>query len=96
MAIRFGPAAMVIWGWDPEQAAWTARLLTLQRMTDPVAFTLGLLALGLFEVSGKGMAAHLKRQPLPLRIWASRDQLKRPACITLLSLIAAIGVVSTR
>jgi len=29
-------------------------------------------------------------------IWARRDQLKRPICITLLSLIAAIGVVSTR
>jgi hypothetical protein len=29
-------------------------------------------------------------------VWARRDQLKRPICITLLSLIAAIGVVSTR
>lgn len=96
MAVRFGPAAMVLWGWDPEHAASTAWLLTLQRLTDPIAFTLGLLALAGFEISGKGMAAHLKREPLPLRIWASREQLKRPACITLLSLIAAIGVVSTR
>lgn len=96
MAIRFGPAAMVLWGWDPQHAASTAWLLTLQRMTDPIAFTLGLLALAMFEVSGKGMAEHLKRQPLPLRIWAKREQLRRPACITLLSLIAAIGVVSTR
>lgn len=96
MAVRFGPAAMVLWGWDPEQAASTAWLLTLQRLTDPVAFTLGLLALGLFEISGKGMAQHLRREPLPLRIWASRDQLRRPTCIAILSLIAAIGVVSTR
>ncbi len=65
-------------------------------MTDPIAFTIGLLALALFEVSGGGMAAHLKRKPLPMRLWARRDQLKRPICITLLSLIAAIGVVSTR
>ena len=96
MAVRFGPAAMVLWGWDPEKAASTAWLLTLQRMTDPIAFTIGLLALALFEVSGGGMAEHLKRKPLPMRLWARRDQLKRPICITLLSLIAAIGVVSTR
>ncbi len=96
MAIRFGPAAMVLWGWNPEQAHTTGWLLTFQRFTDPIAFTLGLLALALFEISGRSMAAHLRKEPLPTRLWASRNQLKRPACITLLSLIAAIGVVSTR
>jgi hypothetical protein len=96
MSVRFGPAAMVLWGWDPTRPSSTAWLLTLQRLTDPVAFTLGLLALAMFEISGKGMANHLKRRPLPMRLWASREQLKRPACIVLLSLIAAIGVVSTR
>lgn len=96
MAVRFGPAAMVLWGWDPEQASSTAWLLTLQRMTDPIAFTLGLAALALFEISGRAMADHLKREPLPMRLWARREQLRRPLCITILSLVAAIGVVSTR
>ena len=96
MAIRFGPAAMVLWGWDPQQAHATGWLLTFQRFTDPIAFTLGLLALGLFEISGRTMAEHLRKEPLPTKLWASRHQLKRPTCIFLLSLIAAIGVVSTR
>lgn len=96
MAIRFGPAAMVLWGWNPEQAHTTGWLLTFQRFTDPIAFTLGLLALALFEISGRSMAEHLRKEPLPTKLWASRHQLKRPTCIFLLSLIAAIGMVSTR
>ncbi|BCA62016.1 hypothetical protein HMP09_1250 [Sphingomonas sp. HMP9] len=95
-AIRFGSAPMVLWCRDPQHAAATAWLLTFQRMTDPIAFTLRLLTLAMFEVSGRGMSEHLERQPLPLRIWAKRKQVRCPACIALLSLIAAIGAVSTR
>ncbi len=96
MALRFLLAAMVVWKWNPNAPAETGWVLTLQRFTDPIAATVGLLALGLFEISGKAMADHLKREPLPVRLWASRSQLKRPLAILVLSLVAAVGVVSTR
>lgn len=93
---RFGLGAAVLWGWNPDTPRDTALLLTLQRVFDPLAALLCVVAIGLFKVSERGMVEQLRRRPFPLDMWASLPMLKGPAMIALLSLIAAIGVVSTR
>lgn len=95
--IRFGFGAAVLWGWNPDTPSATALLLTLQRVFDPIAALCGVAAIETFKVSERGMVERLRRRPFPIDMWASLPMLKRPAAIALLlSLIAAIGVVSTR
>lgn len=99
--LRFGIGASVLWGWNPEAPHWTGMLLTLQRLIDPVAATCGLAAIAMFKLSqggnhAGGMQEQLRKQPFPIDMWASLPMLKGPLAVTVLSLIAAIGVVSTR
>jgi hypothetical protein len=93
---RFGLNAALLWGWNPDYPRDTALLLTLQRVFDPIAALLCVVAIGMFKVSERGMVDQLRRRPFPLDMWASLPMLKGPAMIGLLSLIAAVGVVSTR
>ena len=94
--IRFGFAAATLWGWNPLNPAYTGWLLTLQRVFDPIAAVLGLIAISMFVLSERGMVEQLRKEPFPLNMWASLPMLKRPAIIVLLSFACAIGVVSTR
>ncbi|MGA1799766.1 hypothetical protein VH567_13415 [Sphingomonas sp. 4RDLI-65] len=74
----------------------TGWYLTLKCFINPFALLFGVTGLGMLYLSSRGMVARLRRRPFPIDIWASLPMLKRPAAIGLLSLIAAIGVVSTR
>lgn len=94
--IRFGFGAAVLWGWNPDYPDATGLLLTLQRVFDPIAALCGVAAIATFKVSERGMVEQLRRRPFPIDMWSSLPMLKRPAAIAILSLIAAIGVVSTR
>ena len=38
----------------------------------------------------------LRRQPLPVRVWASADRLKRPAAVIVVAAVMAVGVVWAR
>lgn len=94
--ITRGFGALVLWNWDPLKPAATGWYLTLQRFADLPAMAFGLAGLAFFYLSAPGMTAQLRRRPFPIDMWASLPMLKRPAWIALLSLIAALGVVSTR
>ncbi|MBI0475014.1 hypothetical protein D9601_06520 [Sphingomonas sp. MA1305] len=96
IAVRTFFAAVALWNWNPRDPIGTGWFLTLQRFADPIALAFGLAGLGMFYLSAPGMVAHLRRKPFPIAMWASLPMLRRPAAIALLSLIAAVGVVSTR
>lgn len=96
IGIRTFFAAVTLWNWDPRDPVGTGWYLTLQRFADPIGLAFGLAGLGILYLSAPGMVAHLRRRPFPIRMWASLPMLRRPAAIALLSLIAAVGVVSTR
>lgn len=96
MTLRCGVAAAVLWRWNPADPAGTGWILTLQRFVDPVALSMGISAMLLFTLSSPGVVEQLRRRPLPVKVWVSLPMLKRPLLIALLSLLCAIGVVSTR
>ncbi len=96
IAITRGASAMALWNWDPRNPTGTGWFLTLQRFLDLPAMCFGVAGLGILYLSSRGMVAQLRRRPFPIDMWASLPMLRRPAGIALLSLIAAIGVVSTR
>jgi hypothetical protein len=91
-----GADAVVLWNWNIRDPAGTGWWLTFQRFIDPIAMSFGLTGLALLYLSARGMVVQLRRRPFPIDMWSSLPMLKRPAYIALLSLIAAIGVVSTR
>ncbi|SFP98680.1 hypothetical protein [Sphingomonas rubra] len=47
-------------------------------------------------LAGRSLIAQLRREPLPVDMWATMPQLARPALVVVLCFIAAIGVVLTR
>jgi len=96
IVIRCGGEAVSLWNWNPRDPAATGWFLTLKRFMDPFALLFGVTGLGMLYLSSRGMVAQLRRRPFPIDMWASLPMLKRPAAIGILSLIAAIGVVSTR
>lgn len=96
IAITRGASAMALWNWDPRNPTGTGWFLTLQRFLDLPAMCFGVAGLGILYLTSRGMVPQLRRRPLPIQLWASLPMLRRPAGIALLSLIAAIGVVSTR
>lgn len=96
IAITRGGSAMALWNWDPRNPTGTGWFLTLQRFLDLPAMCFGVAGLGILYLTSRGMVPQLRRRPLPIQLWASLPMLRRPAGIALLSLIAAIGMVSTR
>lgn len=95
-ALRCGAAAAMLWKWNPQDPGGTGWVLTMQRFVDPIALTFGVAAMAIFVLSARGVVDQLRREPPAKAMWLSVPQLRRPAYIALLSLIAAIGVVSTR
>ena len=94
--LRCGVEAANIWGWDPHRPGETAGYLLAKRLVDPVAVCCGVAGLSLFIVSLPGMLVQLRKEPLPLAMWQSLPIMRNMVALALLSLIAAIGVVSTR
>lgn len=47
-------------------------------------------------LSNTAMERQLTRRPLPVDMWARLPALRRPLAVTLLSLVAAVGVALTR
>lgn len=91
-----GMEALTLWGWDPRDPAGTAWYLTAQRVVAPFGRVFTFAWLALYTLAEPAMIEHLRKQPFPLRMWPRLRLLYRPAMISLLATIAAVGVVSTR
>lgn len=96
MLLRCGAEAASLWGWNPLDPQGTAALLILKRFIDPLAVPLGVTAIGLYVMSFPGMREQLRKEPLPIDMWQSWPVIQRMAGVAVLSLIAAVGMVSTR
>ncbi len=94
--LRFGGEAAVLWGWNPADPSATAAATLAKRLIDPFAAGLAWIGFGLFVLAERGIVDQLRKQPFPINMWASLEQLKRPAIVVLICFVAAIGVVSTR
>lgn len=96
MMLRTGVEAIVLWGWDPGDPAMTGWYLTLKRLVDPFGAGAYWLSICLFIMTQDALEGSLQRVPYPKRLIAELPKLKRPMQLALLTIIAAIGVVSTR
>jgi hypothetical protein len=96
IGLRCGVEALTLWAWDPRTPVATARFLIAKRLVDPVAVACGISGLALSVLSLPGVLEQLRREPLTDRIWQTWPIIRRMILVVLLSLVAAIGVVSTR
>lgn len=91
----WGEAAS-LWGWNSADPRATVASAYLKRVLDPVAAALVGAGLGMSVLAGRSLIAQLRREPLPVDMWATMPQLVRPALVVLASFVAAIGVALTR
>lgn len=94
--LRFGGESLVLWGWNPLDPGATATAALAKRLLDPVGAVFGWAGFGVWVLAERGLIDQLRKQPFPINMWASLEQLKRPALVVALCFVAAIGVVSTR
>ena len=96
ITLRCGAEAICLWGWNPADPATTGQYLMLKRLVDPFAVLCGLSCLVVYILSEPGMIEQQRKVPWPINMWLSLPMVRRMIWIVALSLIAAIGVVSTR
>lgn len=94
--LRCGTEAMNLWAWSPIDITTPARVLMAKRWIDPIALMLAGGWMVLTILSNDAMEQQLCKRPYPINMWASLPSLRRPLAIVILSLIAAVGVASTR
>ncbi len=96
ITLRCGAGALVLWGWDPEQAEKTGVFLFVQRLIDPIAIAFGVSGLIVFVLSLPGMLQQLRQEPLTLDIWEQWPMVRRMMAVAGLCFVAAVGVTVTR
>ena len=96
MTIRTGVEALALWGWDPHNPTATGVYLFVKRLLDPLGGAAYLLAACVFRSTDAALVSALERPPFPLRLIAAMPELRRPAILAGLSLVAATLVVSLR
>ena len=87
---------MNLWAWSPSDVVTAAHVLMAKRWIDPVALVLASGWMGLVLLANDAMEQQLRKRPYPLNMWARLPTLRHPRAILLLSLVAALGVASTR
>jgi hypothetical protein len=96
ITIRCGAEAVNLWGWNPHDPVATGFYLTAKRMFDPIAVVCGITGLMVYILSEPGMIEQQRKILFPVDMWLAWPMVKRMLRLGLLTLIAAIGVVSTR
>lgn len=96
ITLRCGAEAVTLWGWNPREPDATARFLLVKRLIDPIAVSCGLTGIALAVLTFPGIFEQLRKEPLPVKVWQAWPVVRRMLVVGALSLVAAIGVVSTR
>lgn len=94
--VRCGAEAATILGWDPRDPQTGAVILNLKHYVDPLSIACLFAWLTLHIISKRSIGAQLRREPLPLKPWATLPQLVRPALVVVLVAIMSFGVVYLR
>jgi hypothetical protein len=94
--LRYGGEAASLWGWDPSDPRATIRAAYTKRILDMPAAILFWTGLAMAVLGSRSFLMMLRRDPLPVKMWATLPQLGRPVAVVVLSFAAAIGVVLTR
>lgn len=89
LMIRAGTAAASLWAWDQNAARTAARVLTAQRYLDPLSLAFAAGWLVLLALSYPAMVAQLRKRPYPVEMLAQASELKVPAAVVGLSILAA-------
>jgi len=95
-AMRTGAEAAYILAWSPVDAELSARVMMAQRWVNSVSVLFTATWMGLLVLSWTTIEQQLRRQPLPINMWARASMLKRPLAVLILSLGMAVGVVWAR
>lgn len=96
ITIRCGVEALTLWGWNPADPVMTGMYNTIKRMFDPIAVVFGVGGLLLYVCSEPGMIEQQRKEPFPIDMWLAWPMVRRMLWLGLLTLLAAVGVVSTR
>lgn len=106
--LRCGAGAMELWGWNPEDAATTARVVMAKRWLDPIAVACGLIWMVLAILAEPGVEHQLRKPPLPgdidalrkqvprVDMWSRWPALVRAALVLVLSFTASLAAVCLR
>jgi hypothetical protein len=94
--IRCAGAALSLLGWDPRDPTTGAVILGLQRYFDPLAVMCLFGWLTMRILTREAVNHQLRRQPLPINLWATAPQLVKPASVIFLASVMAFGVVFFR
>lgn len=96
MMLRTGAEAVTLWGWDPFEPEKTGWYMTLKRFIDPFGAGAYYISICMFIMTEDALTASLDRKPFPARLTSALPKLRRPAALAVLTIVAAIGVVSLR
>jgi len=96
ITLRCGAEAVSLWGWNPQDPAATAGYLIAKRMVDPIAVGFGVSGLMVYILSEPGLIQQQRKEPFPVDMWLAWPMVQRMLWLGGTTIIAAIGVVSTR
>jgi hypothetical protein len=96
ITLRCGAGAMVLWGYNPDDPATTARVVMAQRWLDPIAAFCGMGWMALAILGEPGVEHQLRKAPLPVDMWSRWPALVRALAVVILSFTAALAAVCLR
>jgi len=94
--LRCGAEAMLLYGWSPQDADLTARVIMAKRWIDPFSVGCGALWMTISTLGEPGIEYQLRNKPIPIDPWSRWPMLVRAGGIVGLSLIMAVAAVTLR
>jgi hypothetical protein len=96
LTLRSGSEAAYLWAWDPRDPSAGAMVLRVKWYVTGLSFGFAFAWLALLVLTYATVIEQLRRQPLPVKVWAKAGALVRPAIVAVLSTAMSIGVVWLR
>jgi len=96
LTLRCVTETSTLLSWSPDDAGLGAVMQTLKRYIDPISIGFAITWVVVLTLVNDSLEQQLRRQPLPINMWAKKRELTRPSLVVLVSLAMAFGVVFTR